>query len=64
MLKAVEYRAKAAEHHRLATLCRLPESREQHYRLEQHFLALADSEERSREAQPADGGDGVPSSPV
>jgi hypothetical protein len=35
----------ASEHHRLAGMCRSPESREQHFRLEQEFLALAYSEE-------------------
>ena len=29
MLDATEYRAMAAEHHRLAAMCRSPESREQ-----------------------------------
>jgi hypothetical protein len=45
MINASEYRAMAAEHHRLAGMCRSPESREQHSRLEQQFLALADTEE-------------------
>ena len=45
MINASEYRAMAAEHHRLAGMCRSPESREQHFRLEQEFLALANSEE-------------------
>jgi hypothetical protein len=46
MINATEYRAMAAEHHRLAGMCRSPESREQHFRLEQEFQALAGSEER------------------
>jgi hypothetical protein len=45
MISATEYRAMAAEHHRLAGMCRSPESREQHFHLEKEFLALADSEE-------------------
>jgi hypothetical protein len=45
MINAAEYRAKASEHHRLAGMCRSPESREQHFRLEKDFLALAASEE-------------------
>jgi hypothetical protein len=45
MINASEYRAMAAEHHRLARMCRSPESREQHLRLEQEFLTLADTEE-------------------
>jgi hypothetical protein len=45
MINASEYRAMAAEHHRLAGMCRLPTSGEQHFRLEQEFLALADTEE-------------------
>jgi hypothetical protein len=35
----------AAEHHRLAGMCRSPESREQHFRLEQELRALAEREE-------------------
>ena len=42
MINATEYRAMAAEHHRLAGMCRSPESREQHLRLEQELRALAD----------------------
>jgi hypothetical protein len=42
---ATEYRAMAAEHHRLAGMCRSPESREQHFRLEQELPALAEREE-------------------
>jgi hypothetical protein len=45
MINATEYRAMAAEHHRLAGMCRSPESREQHLRLERDFLALADNED-------------------
>jgi hypothetical protein len=46
MVNATEYRAMAAEHHRLAGMCRSPESREQHFRLEKELQALADGEER------------------
>jgi hypothetical protein len=46
MIDATEYRAMAAEHHRLAGMCRSPESREQHLTLEQQFRALAEREER------------------
>ena len=46
MVTAIEYRAIALQHHRWAGMCRSPESREEHFRLEQEFLALADSEER------------------
>jgi hypothetical protein len=45
MINATEYRAMAAEHHRLAGMCRSPDSREQHLRLEQELRALADREE-------------------
>ena len=45
MINESEYRAMAVEHHRLAGICRSPESREQHFRLEKEFLALADAEE-------------------
>ena len=45
MINAAEYRAKASEHHRLAGMCRSPDFREQHYRLEKEFLAMADTEE-------------------
>ena len=45
MINAAEYRAMASEHHRLAGMCRSPESREHHFRLEKDFLALAASEE-------------------
>ncbi len=46
MVTAIEYRAMALQHHRWAGMCRSPESRGEHFRLEQEFLALADSEER------------------
>ena len=46
MVNAADYRAMAAEHHRLAGMCRAPESREHHFRLQKDFQALADSEER------------------
>jgi hypothetical protein len=39
MINAAEYRAMASEHHRLAGMCRSPESREHHFRLEKDFLA-------------------------
>ena len=45
MVSATEYRAMAAEHHRLAGMCRSPESRERHLRLEQELLAIANNEE-------------------
>jgi hypothetical protein len=45
MINATEYRAMAAEHHRLAGMCRSPDSREQHLRLEEQFRALAEREE-------------------
>jgi len=45
MINATEYRAMAAEHHRLAGMCRSPDSREHHLRLEQQFRALAEREE-------------------
>jgi hypothetical protein len=45
MVNAIEYRAMAAEHHRLAGMCRSPESREQHLRLERELLELADGKE-------------------
>ena len=47
MVTAIQYRAMALEHHRWAGICRSPESREEHFRLEKELLALADSEERS-----------------
>jgi hypothetical protein len=51
MINAIEYRAMAAKHHRLAGMCRSPESREQHLRLEKELRALADSEELVHEAR-------------
>jgi hypothetical protein len=45
MVTATEYRAMAAEQHRLAGICRSPESREQRLRLEKDLLALAEGEE-------------------
>ncbi len=45
MLDATEYRAMAADHHRLAGMCRSPESREQHLRMEKEFRAFAGGEE-------------------
>ena len=45
MINVTDYRAMAAEHHRLAGMCRSPESREQHLRLEQEFRAFAECEE-------------------
>jgi hypothetical protein len=45
MINPIEYRAMAAEHHRFAGMCRSPESREEHLRLEKQFLALASGEE-------------------
>lgn len=45
MISPTEYRAMAAEHHRLAGMCRSPDSREQHLRLEKEFRALAEREE-------------------
>jgi len=46
MVTAIEYRAMALQHHRWAGMCRSPESREEHFRLEKELLALADNEER------------------
>jgi hypothetical protein len=46
-MSATEYRAKAAEHHRLAGMCRSPESRERHFQLERDFLALAEAVKRT-----------------
>jgi hypothetical protein len=45
MSKAMEYRAMAAEEHRLAGMCRSPFSREQHLLRETQLLELAHSEE-------------------
>ncbi len=62
MVSATEYRAMAAEHHRLAGMCRSPESRERYLSLEQELLAIANNEEclhglrtpqQAREPQPA-----------
>ena len=47
MVDATEYRVMAAEHHRLAGMCRSPESREQHLRLKKELRALAGSEEKA-----------------
>ena len=58
MVNATEYRAMAMEHHRLAGMCRSPESREQHFRLEKEFRTLADDEERVHGARaPQDASD-------
>ena len=46
MVTAIEYRAMALQHHRWAGMCRSPQSREEHFRLEKGLLALADSKER------------------
>jgi hypothetical protein len=46
MVTAIEYRAMALQHHRWAGMCRSPESREEHFRLEKELLVLADREER------------------
>jgi hypothetical protein len=46
MVNADQYRAMALEHHRWAGMCRSPESREEHFRLEKELLVLADNEER------------------
>jgi len=46
MVNADQYRAMALQHHRWAGMCRSPESREEHFRLEKELLALADNEER------------------
>src|SRR5262245_59991838 len=62
MVDAAQYRAIAAEHHRLAGMCRSPESREQHLRLEQEFLALADGKNACRE-RPHRGTRAIRSSP-
>ena len=44
MVTAIDYRAMALEHHRWAGMCRSPQSREEHCRLEKELLALADSD--------------------
>jgi hypothetical protein len=46
MGNADQYRAMALQHHRWAGMCRSPESREEHFRLEKELLVLADNEER------------------
>jgi hypothetical protein len=46
MITAIEYRAMALQHHRWAGMCRSPESREEHFRMEKELLARANSEER------------------
>jgi hypothetical protein len=46
MVNAIEYRAMALQHHRWAGMCRSPQSREEHLRLEKELLVLADSDER------------------
>jgi hypothetical protein len=46
MVTAIDYRAMALQHHSWAGMCRSPESREEHFRLEKEFLTLADSGER------------------
>jgi len=48
MVNANEHRAVTAKRYRLAGMCRSPEPREQHFRLEKEFLALAEKEECSR----------------
>jgi hypothetical protein len=45
MVNVTEHRAMAAEHHRLAGMCRAPESRERRLRLEKEHRAIADNEE-------------------
>jgi len=50
MITATEYRSMAAEHHRLAGMCRSAESREGHLHLEIELRRLADNEERTRGA--------------
>jgi len=51
MVNADQYRAMALQHHRWAGMCRAPESREEHFRLEKELLALADREERLHEVR-------------
>jgi hypothetical protein len=51
MPDVTEYRAMAVEHHRLAGMCRSPESRERHLRMEKELQALADHEECSHGAR-------------
>jgi hypothetical protein len=57
MINATEYRAMATEHHRLAGMCRSPESREQHLRLEKELLVLANSKECLHGARAAEHAD-------
>src|SRR5215813_5074885 len=52
MATAIEYRAMALQHHRWAGMCRSPDSREEHFRLEKELLALADSKERLQALTP------------
>jgi len=40
MVTAIEYRAMALQHHRWAGMCRSPESREEHFRLEKNSWRL------------------------
>ena len=51
MPDVTEYRAMSVEHHRLAGMCRSPESRERHLRMEKELQALADREECSHGAR-------------
>jgi hypothetical protein len=55
MVTAIEYRAMALQHHRWAGMCRSPESREEHFRLEEELLALAESEDRLHRGVPRSG---------
>jgi hypothetical protein len=52
MLSAIDYRAMASEHLRLACMCRSPESREHHLRLAKQLQAIADREEHSVRCAP------------
>jgi hypothetical protein len=52
MINVIEYRAMAVQHHRWAGMCRSPESREEHFRLEKELLALADTEESLHGVRP------------
>jgi hypothetical protein len=42
MANAIKYRSMAAKHHRFAGMCRSPQSREEHLRLEKQLPAFAD----------------------
>jgi hypothetical protein len=42
MVNAIKYRSMAAKHHRFAGMCRSPQSREEHLRLEKQLPAFAD----------------------